>query len=333
MLYRCDSCGASMVYDPDRHALVCPQCGRTQETMPAAQTASGRGECPNCGAAFEGAERRLVYQCPYCSSWMTVDENLKDPEAPAKITPFSFGKKAAREKIRDAFDRIPFLPDSFLKDPDGKDIEALYAPFWMYEMTGQGDYDYRGERQSSYKHGRTTTTNHDVYDIHRSVQAVFHGVPVDAMDSLEDGTIDAALPFDPHLAQDMDPVYLAGTNSYLPDKPKEIGEYQERAKEWALEAMDEKEHGLTGSYVALKNKKRERSVRADLDASEGVLLPVYRYEYKGFGNHKIYMNGTSGRMSGDAPCDKGKVLLHYLIEAVCTVVSAAAVIGIVGVLR
>jgi hypothetical protein len=107
----------------------------------------------------------------------------------------------------------------------------------------------------------------------------------------------------------------------------------EPAKQWTLEAMDEKEHGLVGSYVALKAKKRERSVRADLDASEGVLLPVYRYEYKGFGNHKIYMNGTSGRMSGDAPCDKGKVLLHYLIEAVCTVVSAAAVIGIVGVLR
>ena len=129
-----------MVYDPDVRALVCPQCGGLQEKMPSAGGILMKAECPNCGAGFEDAERRLVYQCPYCSSWISVDSNLSAADAPKKITPFSFGRKQAREKIREAFDQIPFLPDSFLSDSEGTDIEALYAPFWRYRFTGTGVY-------------------------------------------------------------------------------------------------------------------------------------------------------------------------------------------------
>ena len=72
----------------------------------------------------------------------------------------------------------------------------------------------------------------------------------------------------------------------------------------------------------------------DLDAgsAQSVLLPVDRYEYNSFGKHKIYIDGHTGKMSGDAPCDKGRVLLHYLIEMVCAGISLAAIVGIVGVL-
>ena len=97
-----------MVFDPDRNMLVCPQCGSTRDSMPEG-TESMRMECPNCGAAFEGAERRLVYQCPYCSSWVSVDANLAANNAPVKITPFAFGKKKARQcpSPRDLSERNP----------------------------------------------------------------------------------------------------------------------------------------------------------------------------------------------------------------------------------
>ena len=330
MLYSCNSCGASMVYDPERKALVCPQCGSEQKSM--TQASSMKMECPNCGAAFEGAERKLIYQCPYCSSWVSVDANLASDNAPVKITPFTFGKKAARQKIQDAFDRIPFLPDSFLKDQDGNDIEALYAPFWLYTMEGTAHYDYTGEIQHRHRMGDTVVTNHEVYDIHRVVDYSFHAVPVDAMDDLDDSTIDAALPYDRFLARKMDPIYLAGTQSWLPDREKDEEEYIERARSWALESVDNRENRLKSRYVGLKTKLHERSLEAVLEKTEGVLLPVYRYEYKGLGTHRIYMNGTSGRMSGNAPCDKKRVLFHYLVEAVCTVISAAAIVGMLGVL-
>ena len=332
MLYRCDSCGAYMVYDPDVRALVCPQCGRLDEEMPSAGGISMKAECPNCGAGFENAERRLVYQCPYCSSWISVDANLSAADAPKKITPFSFGRKQAREKIRDAFDQIPFLPDSFLKDPEGTDIEALYAPFWRYRFTGRGDYHYTGEKQSVHRNGRTTITDHRVYEIHRAVEAEFSNVPVDAMDSLDDETIDAALPFDPELAEDMNPVYLAGTDAWLPDRDASEPEYLDRAQNWALETMKDRESSLALGYVTLRSTSVNRSARPDPSQCEGVLLPVYRYEYKGFGTHRIYMNGTTGRMSGNAPCDSRKVVIHYLVEAACTLICAAAIVGIMGVM-
>ena len=331
MLYSCNSCGASMVYDPERRALVCPQCGSERDSMPEG-TSSMKMECPNCGAAFEGAERKLVYQCPYCSSWVSVDANLAAGNAPVKITPFTFGKKAAREKIKDAFDRIPCLPDSLLREQEGNDIDALYAPFWLYTMEGTGRYDYTGEIQNSSHMGLTTVTEHKVYDIHRVINYCYRAIPVDAMDKLDDRTIDAALPYDRSLAKDMDPIYLAGTESFLPDREKDEEGYISRAKKWALESVDDREDSLTTKYKSLKIKNHERTMENNPEKTEGVLLPVYRYEYKGFGTHRIYMNGTTGRMSGNAPCDKKKVVFHYLVEAACTVISAAAIVGMLGVL-
>ena len=331
MLYSCNSCGASMVYDPEKHSLVCPQCGSKRNNMPEG-TASMKMECPNCGAAFEDAQKKLVCQCPYCSSWVSLDANLAAENAPVKITPFTFGKKAARKKIKDAFDQIPFLPDSFLKDQEGNDIDALYAPFWLYTMEGTGRYDYTGEVQHSSHMGLTTVTEHKVYDIHRVVDYSYCAIPVDAMDKLDDRTIDAALPYDRSLAKDMDPIYLAGTQACLPDKEKDEEEYISRARQWALESVDDRENTLTSKFESLKVRNHERTMENDPTKTEGVLLPVYRYEYKGFGTHRIYMNGTSGRMSGNAPCDRGKVLFHYLVEAACTVISAAAIVGMLGVL-
>ena len=331
MLYSCNSCGASMVYDPEKHSLVCPQCGSKRNNMPEG-TASMKMECPNCGAAFEDAQKKLVCQCPYCSSWVSLDANLAAENAPVKITPFTFGKKAAREKIKDAFDQIPFLPDSFLKDQEGNDIDALYAPFWLYTMEGTGRYDYTGEIQHSSHMGLTTVTEHKVYDVHRVVDYTYCAIPVDAMDKLDDRTIDAALPYDRSLAKDMNPIYLAGTQACLPDKEKDEEEYISRARQWALESVDDRENTLTSKFESLKVRNHERTMENDPTKTEGVLLPVYRYEYKGFGTHRIYMNGTSGRMSGNAPCDRGKVLFHYLVEAACTVISAAAIVGMLGVL-
>ena len=320
-----------MVYDPEKHSLVCPQCGSKRNNMPEG-TASMKMECPNCGAAFEDAQKKLVCQCPYCSSWVSLDANLAADNAPVKITPFTFGKKAAREKIKDAFDRIPFLPDSFLKDQEGNDIDALYAPFWLYTMEGTGRYDYTGEIQHSSHMGLTTVTEHKVYDVHRVVDYTYCAIPVDAMDKLDDRTIDAALPYDRSLAKDMNPIYLAGTQACLPDKEKDEEEYISRARQWALESVDDRENTLTSKFESLKVRNHERTMENDPTKTEGVLLPVYRYEYKGFGTHRIYMNGTSGRMSGNAPCDRGKVLFHYLVEAACTVISAAAIVGMLGVL-
>ena len=263
---------------------------------------------------------------------MSVDANLAAEDAPVRITPFTFGRKKARENILEAFDHIPFLPGRFLKDQEGNDIDALYAPFWLYTMEGTGVYEYTGEKQHSHHHGRTTITDHEVYEINRTVQYRFDEVTVDAMDRLDDETIDAALPYDRSLAKPMDPIYLAGTESYLPDRGKDEEEYVGRARSWALDSVDAKETELTKGYMGLKKKKRERTLEEVPDETKIVLLPVYRYEYKGFGTHRIYMNGTTGRMSGNAPCDKRKVILHYLFEAACTVVSAAALVGILGVL-
>ena len=62
---------------------------------------------------FEDAERRLVYQCPYCSSWISVDSNLSAADAPKKITPFSFGRKHSRRTLISTFSLRGSIPWKF----------------------------------------------------------------------------------------------------------------------------------------------------------------------------------------------------------------------------
>lgn len=44
-----------------------------------------------------------------------------------------------------AFDNVPFLPRNFLGDPEGKDIQVVYAPFWLYPASVTGHYEYKAE--------------------------------------------------------------------------------------------------------------------------------------------------------------------------------------------
>ncbi len=328
MLYKCDSCGSSMIYDPEQRMLVCPHCGSKRPDMPQGQTTEGQN-CPTCGAPLTGTDRALIAQCSYCGTWLSIDPNLENTDAPKKIMPFSFGRKQARRQVLAAFDNIPFLPKNFLADPEGSDIQALYAPFWLYPVQVKGHYEYEAEMTLTYG----DETEHRKYYLERDALSTFNGIPVDALESLEDLTIDAAVGGDGKNMQDFDPVYLAGTDAVLPEKPADDPRYLQRASSWADMSADAKaESRLTSGFTSAVCASR--SVDRDLDAgsAQSVLLPVYRYEYNSFGKHKIYIDGHTGKMSGDAPCDKGRVLLHYLIEMVCAGISLAAIVGIVGVL-
>lgn len=328
MLYKCHSCGSSMVYDPDRKKLVCPYCGTERADMPQGKFTDGK-MCPNCGAPLTGTERALVTMCPYCGTWLSIDTNLREADAPKRIQPFSFGKIRARQRILDAFDNVPFLPRGFLADPEGKDIEALYAPFWLYPVQVRGHYEYKAEITLPRGGGRT---EHQKYHLSRDGFSQFYGVPVDAMESLEDLTTDAAVGGEGKSLQDFDPVYLSGTSAELPEKPADDAGYRLRAADWACKSAAEKKDGIVGGFTAVKCTSQYEEYSLNPADAQSVLLPVYRYEYSGFGRHKIYIDGNTGNMSGDAPCDKGRVLLHYLIEMVCAGITLAAVVGIVGVL-
>lgn len=327
MLYTCDKCGSSMTYDPERKCLVCPHCGNTYRHIPDDRKLEKK-ICPSCGAPLEKAEKALVYQCPYCGTWMSIDENLNAEDAPTSIRPFSYGKKKARQSILEAFDNIPFLPKGFLADSEGKDIEAVYVPFWIYQASATTDYVFEGKnRTEMYDETRVS-----VYNLFCTYKSTYKNVPIDAKDEIENGTIDAAIAIDAGEMRSMNAVYLSGTKAELPDKKADEEEYQKRAEDWVGYSEKYSEEAEPKGYDELSVIRQETTVKAEPENAECVLLPVYRYNYKGTGDHKIYMDGTTGRMSGDAPCDKGRVLLHYIFEALCVAVTAVSLIGFIGVL-
>lgn len=80
----------------------------------------------------------------------------------------------------DAFDNIPFLPKEFLADPEGEDIEAVYAPFWIYHTLATGNYEYEAEKRREGA-GETIVS---VYHLQRTFAGRYDYVPVDVKDDL-----------------------------------------------------------------------------------------------------------------------------------------------------
>ncbi|MBQ7557754.1 MAG: hypothetical protein IJT00_06805 [Lachnospiraceae bacterium] len=340
MLYTCPSCGAGMTYDADVHSLKCMSCGNTFEQAPASDRIdSPAASCANCGAPIENAEKKLTYHCEYCDSWMLLDTNITyQGLTPQKIVPPNSGRGRALEKIRTAFDNIAFMPDDFLYPEDDRCIKGEYVPFFLYDVEGEGRAVYECENTTSWDSGKTTYTKHDIYRVVREYRARYRDVPIDASDRINDRIIDRVAPFDRSDEREGLPKeILPGYEMSVFDKPPDSEEYYERSNAWTRDSSEDRILSSVRGYDSVNRVESGYSSRNT--ASTYAFFPVYEYNYV-YGSktgdpekdrkrsYTIYVNGTNDRVSGRVPISWWKLNLHFIVEGVCTVVSVAAIAGI-----
>lgn len=177
--FPCPKCGAALVFDPGKRALLCPFCAYSEAIEPdarevqerdweeywrhteeAGDTIAGRSSevrCKVCGAVVLLEDKVVIDQCPYCGNDL---ENTPVAAAsmilPEGILPFRVDMKRAAGAFREWMAGRWFAPNDLKHLADVGRFNGVYVPFWTYDAMTYTRYT--GQRGDNYMDTETFTT-------------------------------------------------------------------------------------------------------------------------------------------------------------------------------
>lgn len=147
---KCESCGNSMVFNPENQGLHCAHCGgmqvinaetgvgkkqyNTLSKVAKNTNASVTHECDTCGAKTNVQDSKVSGVCPYCGS-SNLHELAESIEFnPDGIVPFAISKQKAREQYKKWIKTRKFVPNKLKSDAKINKMEGIYFPCWNYDF-------------------------------------------------------------------------------------------------------------------------------------------------------------------------------------------------------
>ncbi|MDO4537336.1 MAG: hypothetical protein Q4B54_04180 [Coriobacteriales bacterium] len=280
--------------------------------------------CSSCGAQLMVDQVTAVTRCPYCGNNAVLPGQLSDMLKPDWVIPFKLGKEDAVAALNNYYKGKRYLPDSFTDTNHIEEIQGVYVPFWLYSGKTKGDMRFKGERVLTWSDDDYNYTQTDFYDIHRAGSMDFVRVPVDGSTRMPDEHMDAIEPFDYAELTEFSVAYLPG---YVTDRyDLDVKECDARARTRVEATCEDKLRDSVSGYTFL------RTTHSDISAQWTnigyALLPVWMLHTRWNDQDYLFaMNGQTGKLIGDLPVDKTKMLLHFLI------IFAAVLIPIVLVIQ
>lgn len=317
---KCPSCRAPLRYSPESKGWDCEYCKthftikdlqkeRTKKEQKQNKTITSPGyTCKNCGASIIVSENTTATTCIYCRSTAILENRLTNELTPSALIPFKKTKEDAIEAFQRTGIRRWFAPKKFTNKKNINEIQGIYIPFWLFDFCLDAKISGKGTRISSWYTGDYQYTKRDTYHFEREGKFPFYDIPVDGSKHFDDALMNSIEPFEYKELVDFDGAYLSGFLAEKYDLSKE--EVQsiavERAENTVVEELEK-----TLTYTT---KKIEDKIMNILEVNgEYVLFPVWllNIKYK----EKIYpfaMNGQTGKMIGDLPVQKSKVMIFFL---------------------
>ncbi len=153
---KCDSCGYSMVFNPDNGMLSCSHCGSSKvinsevvsnKRVYDANSSVARNvnttnvlECDGCGAKTNLTEQSVSGVCPYCGSTNLHKFTQTLDFTPDGIVPFAISKQKAREHYKEWIKTRKFVPNALKSSAKINKMEGHYFPCWNYDFNVNTTY-------------------------------------------------------------------------------------------------------------------------------------------------------------------------------------------------
>ncbi len=328
---KCTNCGANLVYQSSRGALVCGHCGslfdpETLDKIGSFGFANPEREydgkleiskedlsrheivCNSCGAQVVTDVNTASTVCAFCGSPAIVTRRLTREFRPDYIIPFKFDKEEAKRYFEEHTKTIDHLPKNYKSKKTFEKLTALYVPTWiistdcMVNAAGQG------------KMGKSVDEWYEEYNTPdgRNYSQLAYGrahfrlkdVPFDGEKHIADRLMAAAEPFDFDALVPFKSEYLQG---YVAEKYDELptdmtDKIYRRLDKLALEVCDK----ITFGYDAFKTNSDMSTTRYSNQNIKYALLPVWfmNIQYDGI-KYQYIVNGQTGKVSGEFPYAKG----------------------------
>jgi hypothetical protein len=326
---KCTVCGGDLGFTPELQLWKCEWCdkehteadlhGFSQEADEALDSAVAvkvqREEtddgvvvtykCAYCGAEVVTTEEVAQTFCVYCQRPVTILSQVSGGFKPEVLLPFKNTKDKALEQYKNFLKGKRFLPDSYCADKNLEKLTGVYIPFWLFEGTAHFRIAGEADIVTTTRQGDYRVIKTDTYRIVRIGQLGVRDVPVDASSKTPNDVMDSIEPFDFKEFKPFATPYLSGFLAERFDVSQD--DSFPRAEKRIFGSVEAKvKASLTryGSVRRSEDKKRTERVSARY-----ALLPVWMLH--SFFQEKDYlfaMNGQTGKMLGNLPMDKGKML-------------------------
>lgn len=327
--YKCPSCGGAMEFDSASQKMKCPYCDTvisideyekmmSQNSSETAEDTTGWTEeerngmvvytCESCGGEITADQNTGATICPFCGNRVLIKGQFDDSLKPDCIIPFKLDKKAAKEAYHKHINSKSFVPSVFKDENHIDEIVGVYVPFWIYDMTGQGNNSYNAEMTRIWISGDREFTEHNFYLVERSGEAEFQHIPEDGSRKMADDLMESLEPYDFSETVPFKAAYLAG---YVADRyDVEAKECRERAEIRVKNSIKAALRDTVSGYDIV-TPGHENTDIANV-RYKYALYPVWILNTTWQDKKYVFaMNGQSGKMVGDLPLDK-KAFWKYI---------------------
>lgn len=325
---KCPNCGANMLFDAGKGALVCPYCDGTV-AVDAEKTGdrdyfryADKGEvdssditfrCPNCNAITVFSEGESAHECPFCGSTCIVDKEQLPGLKPDSVIAFGVTREQALDSGKKWIKKRYFSPAKLKKSFVVDNIRGVYIPCFTFSSTTFSSYQGRlGEHYTvmvgsgKNRHAETRTR---WFTVSGNYDGYFPNVIVESSSRLDQKTIDKMGNYNVDEAVSYKKEYLAGFSAERYDNSLKNCFDINRGKvdEWIKRNILSRYKYDVVDYLNVNTDYRSVRFRH-------VLMPLWAcgYYYK----QKLYnffVNGKTGKSAGKAPLSPIRVGLAVLL--------------------
>jgi len=336
--FPCVSCGAELLWDPDRDALGCEHCGASvpvpraegaiveRALESAGEAARGLGlearavRCKACGARVLLGLAATAERCTFCGSAnVLAQEANRNALRPESLIPLDVGRGAVEQGFRRWLARLWFRPTA-LRRVRAREASGIYVPYWTFDAqvrsawSADAGYYYWVTQMVPVRVGGKVTLQprqvrkirwvpawgerDDAYD--DLLVHASRGVPESLAAKLGGFDTAALVPYRPD--------YLAGWRAEEYELDLEGG--------WALareEIVRTQQRRCAGDVPGDTHRALRVTSTIDGVRWKHVLLPFWTLSYDYAGKtYTVLIHGQSGRVEGYAPLSWLKIALAVL---------------------
>jgi DNA-directed RNA polymerase subunit RPC12/RpoP len=298
-------------------------------------------ECQTCGASLLVDPDQRTAVCPYCASPSIVERPPSmDRPPPHFVVGFTMAKEGAQGAVKEWLGRRSFFVQSSVKAGTVDSIRGVYAPAYLYSAMAQTSYsaqigeDYQetetytatDDKGNTVVRTRTVTKTE-----HRHLAGQYTTYVMDvlvvASRSIANSELEAIEPFDLRMMRRFTPAVISGWIAEEPTLAREECYALARG-----EAMEKIGQDLSGFMPGDSHQNLTYQTRLDRETTELVYVPLWVLAIRHDPQKppfRVLINGQTGTIYGKAPLSWIKIVLVVLVVllAIATPFVLGSVLG------
>ena len=280
-------------------------------------------KCDSCGATVTFEPPQVAGECSFCGIKIVAQPKSADPlVAPESLLPFGISHHQSTDSVKKWLASLWFAPNALKKLAEHESVDGVYLPFWTYDAhttsyyTGErGEYYYETQTYTETdSQGRSVTKTRQVrrtrwYSASGTVSRWMDDILVPATKSVSRPRLKSLEPWDLGSLKPYEPAFLSGFKAqrYQVDLPEGF----EQAKLIMSSIIEQDIREDIGG-----DEQRISHVATSYSAVtfKHLLLPVYIGAYRF--NEKAYqvmVNARTGEVQGDRPYSVWKIFFFVLL--------------------